>query len=176
MAILFRMCALSNMLHSTISTLCDTAPVILCIGSDKVTGDCFGPLVGQKLVESNIDAFVYGSLDSPITALNLTQSLAFIKLKHPVSRILAIDSALGAKTEVGRFRVIADGIYPGAATGKKLPKVGDFSLTATVAGMGNGANLYSVGLGFVNRLANTASKAILECVKTLNSSLIQYIM
>jgi len=163
--------ALEKTLYDTLAPVLIAPPVVLCIGSDKVTGDCFGPLVGDRLVKNeSINSYVYGTLDAPVTALNLLHTLAFIKLKHPSSYILAVDSALGAKTEVGCFRVIADGIYPGSATGKKLPKVGDFSLTATVAGLGNSSSLYGVGLGFVSRLADTASKAIANCVRSLDLS------
>jgi len=162
------MCTLEKTLFDFLSPILITPPVVLCIGSDKVTGDCFGPLVGDKLVKANnVSAFVYGTLDNPVTALNLVHTLAFVKLKHPSSYILAVDSSLGAKNEIGCFRVIADGIYPGAATGKKLPKVGDFSLTATVAALGNSSNLYTVGLGFVNRLADKAASAITSCVNLL---------
>jgi len=146
----------------------ETAPIILCIGSDRVTGDCFGPLTGERLIKvHNVDAFVYGTLNTPVTALNLLKTLAFIKIKHPHQAVLAIDSALGEKHEVGSIRVIADGIYPGAATGKKLPKAGDFSLTATVAPMGPG-ELLGVRLGFVSNLASLASEAIANAIKAQN--------
>ena len=109
-------------------------PVVLCIGSDRVTGDCLGPLVGQML-SGKLDAyaFVYGSLSAPV----------------------------GDKSDVGSVRVMGDGIYPGAAGGKSLPKVGDVSVTATVADMGGNA-LYGVKLGFVYSLAEVIASAIAE--------------
>jgi len=144
-------------------------PILLCIGTDRVTGDCFGPLVGTKLLERfNINTFVYGSLSRPVTALNILETVAFIKLKHPHHTILAVDSSLGKVTDIGKIRIIADGIYPGAATGKNLPKVGDFSITATVAPMGDSSLLYGVKLGLVNSLANTTAEAIAQAIKELD--------
>ena len=43
--------------------------VILCIGTDKIIGDCFGPLVGTKLLRKigNIDNVdIFGTIDSTI--------------------------------------------------------------------------------------------------------------
>jgi len=157
---------LTKLLTKTLWLQSSKAPIVLCIGSDRVTGDSFGPMVGEKLTrQHNIDTFVYGTLSKPVTAINLIEVLAFIKCRHPNTVVLAVDSALGATSEIGKFRVLADGIYPGAATGKKLPKAGDFSLTATVAPLGTGLELYGVQLGFIDRLAETAALAIADSIK-----------
>ncbi|MDR2202315.1 MAG: spore protease YyaC [Clostridiales bacterium] len=135
-------------------------PVLLCIGSDRVTGDAFGPFAGHILsAELNVSAYVYGTLTAPVTALNLVETLSFIKANHKDSLIIAIDSSLGAKDDVGSIRVLSDGIYPGAADGKTLPKVGDAAITATVAESGGG-ELYGVRLGFVYFLAKTVAEAL----------------
>lgn len=135
-------------------------PVILCIGSDRVTGDCLGPLVGHLLRSTfNVPAFVYGSLLSPVTALNLIQTERFIRTRHDGSVVIAVDSSLGNETDVGSVHVIDGGIYPGAAVGKTLPKVGDVAVTATVAASGRD-KLYSVRLGLVYDLAFTVASAI----------------
>jgi len=136
------------------------APVILCIGSDRVTGDCFGPLVGEYLTKTlNVSAYVYGTLSSPVTALNLTETVQFIHSRHPLHSILAIDSALGCSTELGVFRIFPGSLAPGAASGKQLPKVGEVSLTVTVAGKKT-SELLNVRLGFVDKLAKVAGDAI----------------
>jgi len=157
-------------------TIADTKPpILLCIGTDRVTGDCFGPLVGTMLLNTHsADTYIYGTLDSPVTALNLLQTVAFIKFKHPNRTILAIDSSLGKESDVGNIRVIADGIYPGAATGKNLPKVGDFSITATIAPLGKSSLLYGVRLGFVHSLAQKAAAAINRALKDFEVSVVNF--
>ncbi len=49
-----------------------TEIVFLCIGSDRVTGDCLGPYIGHLLTPHETGhIFVYGTLSSPVHALNL---------------------------------------------------------------------------------------------------------
>lgn len=46
--------------------------VFLCIGSDRITGDSLGPLIGYQLSPYCSRVFhVYGTLDDPVHALNL---------------------------------------------------------------------------------------------------------
>lgn len=163
-----------NLIFNNISLLLKTSkitPVILCIGSDRVTGDCLGPLVGHLLKNNlNINAYVYGSLSSPVNALNLVETVNFIKAKHVSSPIIAIDSSLGNKAEIGSIRFIADGIHPGAGIGKNLPKVGDYSITATVAEIKKN-DLYSVRLGFIFELANKIASTLDSCFCTVTQKL-----
>lgn len=138
-------------------------PVILCIGSDRVTGDCLGPIVGQLLVESGAAAFVYGTLDRPITALNLKDALCHIKSTHSDKKVLAIDSSVGRSADIGKIRIAFGSIAPGSADGKKLPKVGDVSITATVTDPKK-IPLSAVRLGSVYALAKDIAARIMRCL------------
>ena len=76
--------------------------IILCIGSDRITGDSLGPLIGQQLSRyrwKNIH--IYGTLDAPIHALNLESTLSGIKKRHPSALILAVDASLGSQKHIG---------------------------------------------------------------------------
>lgn len=45
--------------------------IILCIGTDRSTGDALGPLVGHKLINSISkynNVYLYGTLDDPVHA------------------------------------------------------------------------------------------------------------
>lgn len=139
----------------------DARPVILCIGSDRVTGDCLGPIVGQMLLERNVDAYIYGSLNRPVTALNLKESIKSIRRAHPDKKILAIDSSVGRYEDVGKIRISFGAIAPGSADGKKLPKVGDVSITATVTDLSK-TPLSSVRLGVVYALARDIADRIVR--------------
>ncbi|MBR2967803.1 MAG: spore protease YyaC [Clostridia bacterium] len=132
-------------------TLSSNLPVIMCIGTDVVGGDCLGPMVGQMLIERNLPAFVYGTLNNPITALNLTSYYAVIKENHS-STIVAVDSCVGKN--VGNVYLNSGGIFPGAASGKNLPMVGDLSVTAVTCNYPpTDKRFFSVRLGFVYSLA-----------------------
>ncbi len=50
--------------------------VLLCIGTDRSTGDSLGPLVGSRVLQLAPDLFpVYGTLDDPVHAVNLKEKL-----------------------------------------------------------------------------------------------------
>lgn len=141
-----------------------SAPVILCIGSDRVTGDCLGPIVGQMLTEHGVRAYVYGTLDKPVTALNLKDSVRRIKELHSDKKVLAIDSSVGKLSDVGKIRIAFGSIAPGSADGKKLPKVGDVSITATVTDPRR-TPLSAVRLGTVYALARSIAERIMRCMQ-----------
>ncbi|MCH5154025.1 MAG: spore protease YyaC [Clostridiales bacterium] len=139
-------------------------PVVLCIGSDRVTGDCLGPMVGQMLVEKNANAFVYGTLARPVTALNLHEAVKHIQDTHSDKKVLAIDSSVGRFCDIGKIRIAFGSIAPGSADGKKLPKVGDVSITATVTDPKK-TPLSAVRLGTVYALANRIASRIIKCLQ-----------
>lgn len=139
--------------------------VTVCIGTDLVGGDCFGPLVGQLLIEAGAPVYVYGTLDRPITALNVNAVGAFVRLKHPCAAIVAIDSCVGA--DKGKIKLRAGPLLPGAAGGKTLDAVGDISLTAiTSCHLPDKKGFMLTGLGFVYPLARIAASVVCNHSKT----------
>ncbi len=151
--------------NRTVADLCDALgslrrpPVVLCIGSDRVTGDCIGPLVGHMLSSRREDCAVFGTLREPVTALNLSDTMLNIKRMYAGRKIIAVDSCVGDIEELGTVRVKKGSLRPGLACGKTLPKVGDVSVTATVT-TGSSDNLYSVRLGLVYALAAEIADAL----------------
>lgn len=111
--------------------------LFLCIGSDKITGDCYGPIVGQKLKEGFKDTFknihVYGTLDEPISALNLESVVNKIYKTYSNPCIIAIDSALGTQNDLGKILVTNKKMQCGKGTNKKLISIGDISIKGIVA-------------------------------------------
>ena len=63
--------------------------VIVCIGTDRATGDCLGPLVGQALLPSS-QYSVFGTLKEPIHAKNLNQTFKEIYSVKILSSSLSI--------------------------------------------------------------------------------------
>ncbi len=138
-------------------------PVIMCIGTDLVGGDCLGPIVGELLVESNVSAYVYGTLKRPITASNLKEYYEFIRSNHS-STLIAVDSCVGK--DVGLISVMHGSLKPGAASGKVLPEVGDISVTAvTSAYPPSDKRFASVRLGFIWSLAQSVVNEILALIR-----------
>ena len=108
--------------------------VFLCIGSDRATGDCLGPLLGHRLdaVLRNSPYFVYGTLKEPAHAKNLKETIDKIYHIHENPLIVAIDASLGRSSHVGYYTLGEGPLRPGAGVDKQLPIVGDYYITGIV--------------------------------------------
>ncbi|MBQ3234946.1 MAG: spore protease YyaC [Clostridia bacterium] len=132
-------------------------PVIVCVGSDLIIGDSLGPLVGSRLLKRlNGKAYVYGTLDYPITAKEVKTIYEKIKLLHPRSKTIVVDAAVGNKEDVGQVKISNTGIKPGLAVNKDLPLISNVSIIGVVCGKSEGYNkLYSgIRLSLVEAMAN----------------------
>ena len=118
---------------SVINWRLDLKIVFLCIGSDRVTGDCLGPYVGYRLSQHQLPGiFVYGTLSQPVHAVNLSDITDFISKNHPFALVIAIDASLGDERHLGYVTIGNGSLYPGAAVQKDLPPVGDIYITGIV--------------------------------------------
>ena len=141
--------------------------VFLCIGTDRVTGDCLGPFVGQKLSSySGTDFSVYGTLFQPVHALNLTDIYQHIQTHHPNALVIAIDASLGEKKHLGYVTIGNGALYPGAGVQKDLPPVGDIHITGivNVSGVLEQLTLQTTRLSTVIFLADKIVQGILESI------------
>lgn len=136
--------------------------ILLCIGTDKVLGDCLGPLLGYRLKKNGYPGIVYGDLESPVHAKNLFSVIEEIKKKHPRAFIIAIDASLGTKSHIGYITIGVGAIYPGAGVGKSLPKVGNLYITGIVNSLSDTQEslLKETGLQVVMNLADTIYEGI----------------
>lgn len=110
--------------------------IFFCIGTNKIIGDSFGPLVGEKLnikLKKFKDVFIYGDLNLPICISNLDETINTIKIKYKNPYIIAIDSAFSGKAKVGDLYVGEGGICAGKALNKKVKKVGNSNIKAIIA-------------------------------------------
>ncbi|MGM0877085.1 MAG: spore protease YyaC [Bacillota bacterium] len=141
--------------------------VIVCIGTDRSTGDCLGPLVGFNIQEELSDFHVYGTLKNPVHAVNLEETLEFIKEKHRNPFIIAIDACLGRLKSVGFVQVAEGSIKPGAGVNKELPAVGDMHITGivNVSGFMEFFVLQNTRLHLVMSMADIISKGLIEAEK-----------
>ena len=135
----------------------------VCVGTDLVGGDCLGPMVGQLLTEAGVPAYVYGTLDNPVTALNVNAVSGFVRLKHPDCLIVAVDSSVGVEAERGRICVRSGPLIPGAAGGRPLNALGDVSVTVITSSALPPSQKFALArLGFVYALAKAISGMILQ--------------
>lgn len=107
--------------------------VLLCIGSDRSTGDSLGPLVGHNLkFLSRPNFHIFGDLEIPVHAKNLTQFINHVNKKFDNPYIIAVDACLGHLQNIGKVFIQDKPLKPGSAVNKDLPLVGDLSITGIV--------------------------------------------
>ncbi|GGB42988.1 spore protease YyaC [Lentibacillus populi] len=107
--------------------------VVVCIGTDRSTGDALGPLIGTFFTELKPKHMsVYGTLNEPVHATNLASYVQLIKRKHHKPFIIAVDACLGKSNSVGSLITGIGSIKPGAALNKPLPPIGDIHITGVV--------------------------------------------
>lgn len=137
--------------------------VLLCIGSDRATGDCLGPIVGYKLSRLTHPSFhVYGTLEHPVHAKNLVEITETIQQIYEDPFIIALDASLGKANHIGLITVGSGGLYPGIGVDKTLPCVGNMHITGIVnlSGFLSQALLQTTRLHVVMRLADFISQGI----------------
>ena len=136
--------------------------VILCIGTDRATGDCLGPLVGNKLKKELPYIPVYGTLQNPVHALNLEETIREIYRDYQNPFIIAIDASLGVPEYIGYATISQKPLLPGKGVNKKLPAIGNLSITGivNVAGFPNSILLQSTRLHTVMTLADCIGNAL----------------
>jgi len=144
--------------------------IIVCIGTDRAIGDALGPLVGTMLKNSDFKYPVYGTLDKPIHALNIFESLEHIKNKHPKGNFLAIDACLGKVDRIGYITIGNGPLKPGAGVNKNLPAVGNIHITGIVnlAGYMEYMVLQNTRLSLVMKMADTLVSSIKYSLWKLN--------
>lgn len=139
--------------------------VVLCIGSDRYTGDALGPLVGTYL-EENTQFNIYGTLEQPVHAGNFVETLNVINHLHHHPIIIAIDACLGKSHEIGNIEIWQGGLAAGIAVGNRLPTVGDISIIGVVNAQSQIGylDLQSTPLSKVMKLSKVIGDAIMKSV------------
>ncbi|MDF2486178.1 MAG: hypothetical protein K0R46_2346 [Herbinix sp.] len=159
--------------------------IFLCIGSDRATGDCLGPIIGYKLsIQAEFEHtlpgsefnkfhnyYVYGTLEEPVHAKNLKDTVTMITRNHEDAFVVAIDASLGRSDHVGYITLGEGPLKPGAGVDKDLPAVGDIFITGIVnfSGMLDHMLLQTTRLNVVMMMADQICLAINYCICKLKT-------
>lgn len=170
---------LSNEITTLLKDVCirkniydDPEVVILCIGTDRSTGDCLGPLVGHRLSKSysRMNTHVFGTLKDPVHAKNLDENMNYIfnTIRNPL--IIAIDASLGKMENIGKINLFRGPLFPGAGVNKNLTPVGDLSITGIVnmSGFMEYIVLQNTRLSLVMEMAEIISLSLYISIKNIN--------
>ncbi len=156
----------SDALYHTL-TSCETEGyreiVIICIGTDRSTGDSLGPIIGYKLRGMNYsNVYVYGDLESPVHAKNLQETVESIYKRYEKPFLIAVDASLGRADHVGFISVGKGSIRPGSALNKELEPVGHMHITGIVnaGGFMEFMILQNTRLGTVMKIADIVATGL----------------
>lgn len=145
--------------------------IILCIGTDRSTGDCLGPLVGRKLNNfyASKHSEIFGTLKEPVHAKNLDEKIALIYNTFSNPFIIAVDASLGRSDSIGKINLYKGSLCPGAGVNKTLKNIGDISITGIVniSGFMEYMVLQNTRLSMVMDMADTISLSLYMSLKSL---------
>lgn len=100
----------------------------VCIGTDRSTGDSFGPWVGTLIHERGMPN-VIGTIRQPCDADHYDRMTRDI----PESmKVVAIDACLGQRERQGNYLIDEGPLYPARATGRGLASIGHYSIAGVV--------------------------------------------
>lgn len=149
--------------------------IFICIGTNKIVGDSFGPIVGEILKHNVRDGRikVIGDLTNNINAKNIFQNLKNIEDKYTNPYIISIDSALSNSIEPGNVFIIKKGLIPGSALNKQNIAIGNIGIKGIVAKdeknlIKNYYNLKNADYKLILKFSKNISKIILQSIKSLN--------
>lgn len=137
-------------------------PTIVCIGTDRATGDSLGPAVGSILKKNNYPGRVIGTLETPVHAVNLEQILKENNYFQDET-VIAIDACLGTSERIGAIALKEGALTPGSGVNKNLPEIGNFHIigVVNVGGFMEYLVLQNTRLSFVLNMAGIISSSLL---------------
>lgn len=155
----------------------DRRIVVVCVGTDRSTGDSLGPLVGTSLTREFSPHFdLYGTLDDPVHAMNLGETLLKVtrNSRHPF--VIAVDACLGQVSSVGCIQLGSGPVHPGAGVNKELPPVGDIHLTGivNVGGFMEYFVLQNTRLNLVMKMSEIIAQSLRKAIHSARGEFIPY--
>jgi putative sporulation protein YyaC len=155
-----------------------TEIVIVCVGTNRYSGDSLGPLVGSRLFErfeGHRLVHIYGTLDKPIHALNIHKTIDHIATKHRRPYIIAVDACLGQFYKIGTLQLVEEPLEPGMSLNKQLPPIGHIHLKGIINNHGplNHKVLEHTSLTFIYDMSAVVSRILVKSSQDIIPFLVQ---
>jgi putative sporulation protein YyaC len=151
--------------------------VMICIGTNRYSGDALGPLVGSRLserLEGHPHIHIYGTLDKPVHALNLQKTLSHLAAMHKQAYIIAVDACLGQFYKIGTLQLVEEPLQPGASLNKQLPPIGHIHIKGIINNYGplNHKVLEHTSLTFVQEMSAVISRILVKASQDIIPGLV----
>ena len=147
-----------------------TSIYFVCLGTNRIIGDAFGPVVGSVLkknlpIDSSVQ--VLGDLRECITYENVNRIIDLLSVNYKANLIVVLDSALSCKNDIGKIFVQNRGLKYAESLKKRNFRIGNISIKAVVGentynSLDNFNNLKNVSLAEIERMCNIVSNGIIE--------------
>lgn len=139
--------------------------IFVCIGTNKLIADSFGPRVGDilKVYFKNFKQIqVFGTMKCPIHLQNAPIFLDY--LQQNINNIILIDSALGDSKKIGNTYLCSGGLEIGKAFDKTLYFPACLSFK-TIVGSKKENEFYEVEN--INNMAQSLARNIVNCINKI---------
>lgn len=144
--------------------------IFLCIGTDQIIGDSFGPVVGtllRKAFKENKNIKIIGDLENALTYNKIEENVSYIKENYTNNLIVVLDSALSDKHNVGKVFIQNRGLKYAESLKKQNEIIGNISIKAVVGvnsnnSMENFENLKKVPIEQIQFMSNIVSNGIVD--------------
>lgn len=147
--------------------------IFLCIGTNRIIGDAFGPVVGSVLKdyykhEDKIE--IIGDLDNVVTYCNIKE-IIYNKVNEN-NLIIVLDSALSTCDNIGKIFIQNRGLRYAESLKKQNRLIGDISIKAVVGENVNSIsknyqNLKSVSFKKIYEMSNIVSNGIIDVMNKI---------
>lgn len=143
--------------------------LFVCIGTNKIISDSFGPRVGEKLkvkLYQYPTIQIFGTMENPIHFQNAKTFLEQLNLKKQ-EKIIIIDSALGKEKNIGNSYVNLGGIELGKAFGKSFYFPAYMNIKTVI---GNENNFLQWNVQQIDLLAEKVANRITQVVNMVTNT------
>ena len=137
----------------------------VCIGTNRIISDSFGPRVGKKLKQvfyKNENINVYGTMENPIHLKNVEYFLKKIENKN---QIILIDSAIGRKEDIGNTYVNRGGMEIGKAFNHSIYIPANINIKTVI---GSKEYMPNYSIYQIEQIANKVAYKIVQIVFELS--------
>lgn len=157
-------------LNNVINNNLETSLYFVCIGTNRIVGDAFGPVVGsvlKKRLPEKKNVHILGDLDKCITYENIDKVFTTTNINQKANLVIVLDSALSCRDNIGKVFVQNRGLKYAESLKKDNAIIGNISIKAVVGedtsnSSKNFDNLKNVSLKQIHDMCNLVSNGIIE--------------
>ena len=150
--------------------------VILCVGTNKIAGDCIGPIVGKKLgrlLNNNSNVVVLGNCKSTLNFNNAKNIWEQVKKDYSNPFIITVDAALGKKEMINKIVTSTGYIKIGSALGNGTYYPSHINIKGVVGEYSNDLQeniktLKNVEKNKINDLSNQITYRLYKMLEKIN--------